>query len=127
MILLSLNYSLPISLLRLRKFAKIENHGHYLWSFNPTWFRILSRNVSSIIFQVRENLEGIDLASSQRPPTVSDTEFIPLRYFVAQPTENLDFVQKSSAPLFTFQPSFYNTEVYCPRAPPPFSTGTKCR
>jgi len=77
MILFSLNYSLPISLLRLRKFAKIENHGHYLWSFNPAWFRILSRNVSSIIFQVQENLEGVDLASSQHPPTAATPNLFP--------------------------------------------------
>jgi len=33
--------------------------------------------VSSIIFQVQENLEGVDLASSQHPPTAATPNLFP--------------------------------------------------
>lgn len=139
MILLSLNYSpSPISLRLFSRSGKIENHESaisdllirldskfYLATRHQLFSKFGKTSKKESTWRPRATVLFFLLLSLSPCPSLffslsfSDhlaSNLFPRSAFVGEkPTENLDLAQKSSALLFTIQPSFYNIKVYCPR------------
>lgn len=151
MILLSLNYSpSPISLRLFSRSGKIENHESaisdllirldskfYLATRHQLFSKFGKTSKKESTWRPRATVLSFLLLSLSSCPSLSFSDHLasnlfPRSAFVGEkPTENLDLAQKSSALLFTIQPSFYNIKVYCPREREResghFRAGAKCR